>query len=1148
METIYEKKARARWLYPLLLLVMSCLTLTATAQTKPPQKAKPKKSVYNEVPWDYNRVGQTQLYYTQDGSTIDIIGEFGGAYYSSTFSNNGYRVAIQVGDHEAVSVDDLPYLEVEGDDPPPDDVPMFAPSAGISKESPSNSIGIEVETYVEQQGEFARMCYAVTNTKEDDETISLGVHADVMIGDNDLAPITRRKDSMGNTYGLTMRDGNGAELCVLFGASLSGVSAVDDYWFGYYYTNTSPYEMVGNYYGYSDYMVEDGSYDSGMGWCWKDRTIPAGSTVVFSYLIGVGDVSLEPGSSYDITLDESDDWNDLSASHHLIVSGTYESPAGVEGVIDYSIEGSDVWQPLTGTLASGEEFSATLVALFDTSRNTHTIRFRTRDLVGNTTAMRPVEFVDIRPHTLEGLVEKTYTGDSIYQDALSSDLQEGWYDTSHYADNIDAGTATVYLEGVFPYTIGRKPYHFTILPAPLEGGIAMEVESIDFTGEAIQPDWHFTVEQYATLAEGKDYTITWTDNRLPGDATLTVSGKGNYEGTLTATFHINKIQLPESLINVTLPDAEVTYDGEPHGATIAMVEGMGTATITYVSADGQYDSTEPPTEEGTYKVYVETGEGAIYLALARRQVGTFVITLFDSEEWMVLEAVMQMGPITGWEHPWDITAGKGKVSTFDGLTVRNGHVVEIDLSNRNIKGLFWPFFVLLKRLEKLDLSHNNLQTGFSQDIFGADFTSLKELDISYNQMEGNVGVLASRCPALVHLDASHNQFADVIPMISPQVTDLHLESQAIGQPTSMTVAQLMGEAIEEHIPTILTYDHQRQAYRRDISLELTDEQSPWALRLDYGGATPQVRLLSEETAYHKESGGLLTATLADAVGLGSTFTLALDFLMGDADFSGACSVVDLQAIINYVFRDYHNRPFNYTAADLWTDNTLNVQDVVKMVDQLLDTDNEGGPALSMRKAPATATTADAEVYVEDGQLYVNSSIPVAAFDIVVDGCLSDDAAQQLEASGMTCTIRQSGATSHLVGYSLAGASLPAGITALGSLKGDVPTVRMATLADTDAVEIAAHITTATTGIAKATDGFAITLADGRLAVETSQSMKGIRWTVADLSGRIVARGTTPAISAGSHVLGKVKVAAATPLIVTFKAEGCKEYSRKTIMK
>ena len=53
------------------------------------------------------------------------------------------------------------------------------------------------------------MCYTVTNNNEEDVVVSLGTHADVMIGNNDAAPISRRLDSFEQTYGITMKGANG---------------------------------------------------------------------------------------------------------------------------------------------------------------------------------------------------------------------------------------------------------------------------------------------------------------------------------------------------------------------------------------------------------------------------------------------------------------------------------------------------------------------------------------------------------------------------------------------------------------------------------------------------------------------------------------------------------------------------------------------------------------------------------------------------------------------------------------------------------------------------------------------------------------------------------------------------------------------------
>lgn len=177
-----------RMIIPWMALLLLGVVQNVCAQNEPKQNSARRASRYSYLPSGYNQVGSTQLYCKQHSDAIDMIGYYNGYYYSSTYSDYGYRLSVQVGTKSATRVDCL---------------------------NGTTSGGVKVQPSVEQQGEFARICYTVTNTNETDVVISLGTHADVMIGSNDSAPIERRIDTFGQTYGLTMKDGNGAQLCVL---------------------------------------------------------------------------------------------------------------------------------------------------------------------------------------------------------------------------------------------------------------------------------------------------------------------------------------------------------------------------------------------------------------------------------------------------------------------------------------------------------------------------------------------------------------------------------------------------------------------------------------------------------------------------------------------------------------------------------------------------------------------------------------------------------------------------------------------------------------------------------------------------------------------------------------------------------------------
>lgn len=1023
-----------RMIVPWIVLLLLGVAQNMCAQNEP-KKAPARADRYTYLPSGYTQVGSTQLYYKQNSEAIDMIGYYDGYYYSSTFSDDGYKLSVQVGTNSATLVDCL---------------------------NGTISGGVRVQPSVEQQGELARVCYTVTNTNETDVVISLGTHADVMIGNNDRAPISRRIDTFGQTYGLTMKDGQGAQLCVLFGSGLAGVTAVSDFWFGYWNDNSDPYYMVGNYYQGSNWMVENGSYDSGMGWCWKDRTITAGSTVVFSYVIGVGEVNLEPNSTFEVTPDDPEGWNDLSRPHRLTLNGLYESPAGLDGIIDYAVEDSEEWIALTDTLASGDEFTGSLVAMFDATKSTHVIKFRTRDLVGNTTLLHPIEYKDVGFHSLTGIEEKTYTGDSLYQTNITCDLDTSEYVLKHFRNNVNAGTASFNIEGVFPYTIGRKTYTFNVNPQPLTGELQLSEAAFVYNAHPFTPDWQFSNANYANLEYDKDYTLYWSNNIYPGTGTLTVSGKNNYTGSLSVDISIDKASLTDNLFTLNLPNEDITYDEQSHGASVSKMEGVGEAIITYQKDGEEEMTTAQPVEAGDYTVYLEFADGPFYYGRPVEQIGSFSIYQFNAEEWAILQTVLPQLTEMGWSQPWDASQGMKSVSTIQGLNIEKGHVTGFNLANQNLTGTF-PFAILaFPQLQCIDLANNKLSgdIGAATYVFAQQhpeqMTNIKILNISGNQLTGNISLLANSFPSLTSLNASENCLEDVYPVISPSVTELDLSKQTIARVVPLQLDKFSADSIATKIPSILLYDHANQTWKTDINLQFTTDDNSWGMMMAYQNGQLSIPYVSEQNTYYGESGDTLNVAVLNNNGTreGSTFRIKLSFDEGDGNFDGQVNVLDLQTTINYMFEEYTNKPYNFTAANLWKDEVINVQDAVSLVNILLKGNSASAPALAynhVQRGASITSGEDATVFVANGRLVINAAVPVSSFDIVVATGCEFSMNEPLVSAGFTCTVRHTGNEIHLVGYSLSGATLPAGENILGTLNEGVVTYSM--LADTEANEI-----------------------------------------------------------------------------------------------
>lgn len=91
---------------------------------------------------------------------------------------------------------------------------------------------------------------------------------------------------------------------------------------------------------------------------------------------------------------------------------------------------------------------------------------------------------------------------------------------------------------------------------------------------------------------------------------------------------------------------------------------------------------------------------------------------------------------------------------------------------------------------------------------------------------------------------------------------------------------------------------------------------------------------------------------------------------GDANGSGEVDVADVISTVNYA-AGMNPKPFLFEAADMNTDNVIDILDVVGIIQVIL---NQAAPALAMVEATAMYT-------VEDGVLYVESPVALAGVQI-----------------------------------------------------------------------------------------------------------------------------------------------------------------------
>ena len=115
-------------------------------------------------------------------------------------------------------------------------------------------------------------------------------------------------------------------------------------------------------------------------------------------------------------------------------------------------------------------------------------------------------------------------------------LKNGTDYTVSYSNNTKVGTAKVTITGKGNYT-GSVSKTYSI-KNNFKKATVSGISTKDFTGKNITQS--ITVKYNGkTLKNGTDYTVSYSSNKSIGTATVKITGKGSYTGTITKTFKIN---------------------------------------------------------------------------------------------------------------------------------------------------------------------------------------------------------------------------------------------------------------------------------------------------------------------------------------------------------------------------------------------------------------------------------------------------------------------------------------------------------------------------------------------------------------------------------------------------------------------------------
>ena len=124
----------------------------------------------------------------------------------------------------------------------------------------------------------------------------------------------------------------------------------------------------------------------------------------------------------------------------------------------------------------------------------------------------------------------------------SATLTAGNDYTVSYENNINAGTAKIIITGIGDHFTGSTEKTFTINSAEISGCTFAPIADVTYNTKAHTPEVTVAISG-RTLEADKDYTVSYDSNINAGTATVTVTGKGNFTGTASKTFTINKAGL-----------------------------------------------------------------------------------------------------------------------------------------------------------------------------------------------------------------------------------------------------------------------------------------------------------------------------------------------------------------------------------------------------------------------------------------------------------------------------------------------------------------------------------------------------------------------------------------------------------------------------
>ena len=416
-----------------------------------------------------------------------------------------------------------------------------------------------------------------------------------------------------------------------------------------------------------------------------------------------------------------------------------------------------------------------------------------------------------------------------------------------------------------------------------------------------------------------------------------------------------------------------------------------------------------------------------------------------------------------WTRQWNIKNNGRFKKDFPGVTFNDdGRVTAINLTDNNLTGdltLALPLY--LPYLQELNLSRNHLHGDLNHEfLVDADGMQLKLVNVSYNNLSEVSHPLPQSITSL-YLDHQNYVYGSSADNMSDYLSTI--VSDGLPMQAYISLLQNLG------MPTIFTYNHAA----RDYSLKPTWQLANYDTQT--GSTTSVFGHLSydedEEAYYYVHTSVSDYQNPQDATVVMSCdrgcYPATLSYEEGDANMSGATDVLDVQRTLNYALitqpargvnrtQPYSN--FNYSAANTFADDIINVQDIVCTVNIILNDDSEWGEESAearIRASRQMRVNRDEAVFTAQGaDIVMSTQAVVAAIAIELKGVTTDEVSLLVPSTQWQFKGRNVVGGSRYVIFSPTGQTLPCGITPILRMAGNGEPVA-AQCADADAQPVPA---------------------------------------------------------------------------------------------